>query len=126
MEQREQEFLEYVQSGGQVEATDWMPDEYRARLRKFVEMHANSAERATSRAACGGQIEKTTSLRATSTTEPASSSPAASARARVSSLRPSDAQTTRTPCPRRTAPTAAPISPGCSRPTVPRATRLAP
>ena len=38
----EQEFLEYVQSGGQVEATDWMPDEYRARLRKFVEMHANS------------------------------------------------------------------------------------
>ncbi|HSC50865.1 MAG TPA: 1,2-phenylacetyl-CoA epoxidase subunit PaaA, partial [Gaiellaceae bacterium] len=42
MEQREQEFLEYVQGGGQVEATDWMPDEYRARLRKFVEMHANS------------------------------------------------------------------------------------
>src|SRR5690348_931528 len=42
MAQREDEFLEYVQSGGQVEATDWMPDEYRARLRKFVEMHANS------------------------------------------------------------------------------------
>ena len=38
----EQEFLEHVQSGGQVEAGDWMPDEYRARLRKFVEMHANS------------------------------------------------------------------------------------
>ena len=39
---REQEFLEYVQAGGQVEAHDWMPDEYRRRLIKFVEMHANS------------------------------------------------------------------------------------
>ena len=39
---RTQEFVEYVQSGGQVEATDWMPDEYRRRLIKFVEMHANS------------------------------------------------------------------------------------
>src|SRR5918911_5619102 len=38
----EQEFLEYVQSGGQVEATDWMPDEYRAKLIKFIEMHGNS------------------------------------------------------------------------------------
>ncbi len=38
----EQAFLEYVQSGGQVEATDWMPDEYRARLIKFIEMHGNS------------------------------------------------------------------------------------
>ena len=38
----EQEFLEYVQEGGQVEVGDWMPDEYRARLVKFVEMHANS------------------------------------------------------------------------------------
>jgi ring-1,2-phenylacetyl-CoA epoxidase subunit PaaA len=38
----EAEFLEHVQSGGQVETGDWMPDEYRARLRKFVEMHANS------------------------------------------------------------------------------------
>ena len=28
--------------GGQVEATDWMPDEYRARCIKFIEMHANS------------------------------------------------------------------------------------
>src|SRR5436853_575869 len=42
MEQREREFLEYVQGGGQVEAGDWMPDEYRARLRKFIEMHGNS------------------------------------------------------------------------------------
>jgi ring-1,2-phenylacetyl-CoA epoxidase subunit PaaA len=39
---RTQEFLEYVQSGGQVETTDWMPEEYRKRLIKFIEMHANS------------------------------------------------------------------------------------
>jgi ring-1,2-phenylacetyl-CoA epoxidase subunit PaaA len=39
---RTQEFLEHVQAGGQVEAGDWLPDEYRARLLKFVEMHANS------------------------------------------------------------------------------------
>ena len=38
----EEEFLDYVQSGGVVEVDDWMPDEYRARLVKFVEMHANS------------------------------------------------------------------------------------
>ena len=31
-----------MQSGGQVETDDWMPDEYRARLRKFIEMHGNS------------------------------------------------------------------------------------
>src|SRR5919197_4158649 len=42
MEPREQQFLEYVQGGGQVETADWMPDEYRARLIKFIEMHANS------------------------------------------------------------------------------------
>ena len=38
----EQEFLEYVHAGGQVEVGDWMPDEYRSRLVKFVEMHAGS------------------------------------------------------------------------------------
>ena len=42
MDTRTQEFLEYVQSGGQVETGDWMPDEYRARLIKFIEMHGNS------------------------------------------------------------------------------------
>ena len=36
------EFLEYVQGGGQVETGDWMPDEYRARLIKFIEMHGSS------------------------------------------------------------------------------------
>src|SRR3970040_3152893 len=39
---RTQEFLEYVQSGGQVETGDWMPDEYRSKLVKFIEMHGNS------------------------------------------------------------------------------------
>jgi ring-1,2-phenylacetyl-CoA epoxidase subunit PaaA len=38
----EQALLEYVQDGGQVEATDWLPDEYRAKLVKFIEMHGNS------------------------------------------------------------------------------------
>ncbi len=38
----EAEFLEHVQSGGLVETGDWMPDEYRARLIKFIEMHGNS------------------------------------------------------------------------------------
>jgi ring-1,2-phenylacetyl-CoA epoxidase subunit PaaA len=38
----DQEFLEYVQSGGQVETGDPIPDEYRARLVKFIEMHGNS------------------------------------------------------------------------------------
>jgi len=42
MTEREQAFLEYVQSGGQVEAGDWMPDDYRAKLIKFIEMHGNS------------------------------------------------------------------------------------
>ena len=42
MSAREHEFLEYVQGGGQVETSDWMPDEYRARLIKFIEMHGNS------------------------------------------------------------------------------------
>ena len=39
---RTQEFLEYVQSGGQVETDDWLPDEYRSKLVKFIEMHGNS------------------------------------------------------------------------------------
>jgi ring-1,2-phenylacetyl-CoA epoxidase subunit PaaA len=38
----ETEFLEYVQSGGQVEQGDWMPDDYRSKLIKFIEMHGNS------------------------------------------------------------------------------------
>ena len=42
MDGQTREFLEHVQAGGQVEVSDWMPDEYRSRLVKFVEMHANS------------------------------------------------------------------------------------
>jgi ring-1,2-phenylacetyl-CoA epoxidase subunit PaaA len=38
----EHEFVEYVQGGGQVETGDPMPDEYRAKLIKFIEMHGNS------------------------------------------------------------------------------------
>src|SRR4028118_1512773 len=40
--QTEAEFREFVQSGGQVETGDWMPDDYRSKLIKFIEMHANS------------------------------------------------------------------------------------
>jgi ring-1,2-phenylacetyl-CoA epoxidase subunit PaaA len=42
MTPREQEFLDYVQSGGQVETDDWLPEDYRAKLIKFIEMHGNS------------------------------------------------------------------------------------
>ena len=35
-------FYAHVGSGGKVEADDWMPDDYRAAILKFVEMHANS------------------------------------------------------------------------------------
>ncbi len=38
----EQAFLAYVQAGGEVEAGDWLPDGYRAKLVKFIEMHGNS------------------------------------------------------------------------------------
>jgi ring-1,2-phenylacetyl-CoA epoxidase subunit PaaA len=38
----EQAFLEYVQGGGQVEVDDWLPEDYRAKLIKFIEMHGNS------------------------------------------------------------------------------------
>ena len=39
---RVQEFNRHVASGGKVEATDWMPEEYRRAVGRFVEMHANS------------------------------------------------------------------------------------
>ena len=35
-------FEEHVTRGGKVEATDWMPGEYRTQVLRFVEMHANS------------------------------------------------------------------------------------
>jgi ring-1,2-phenylacetyl-CoA epoxidase subunit PaaA len=41
-DERYRHFEEHVTSGGKVEATDWMPDEYRTAVLRFVEMHANS------------------------------------------------------------------------------------
>jgi ring-1,2-phenylacetyl-CoA epoxidase subunit PaaA len=39
---RVQEFNQHAAAGGKVEATDWMPEEYRRAVCRFVEMHANS------------------------------------------------------------------------------------
>src|SRR6188508_157435 len=36
------EFTRFVQKGGKIEAGDWMPEDYRKGVLKFVEMHANS------------------------------------------------------------------------------------
>jgi ring-1,2-phenylacetyl-CoA epoxidase subunit PaaA len=41
-DERYRHFEEHVLAGGKVEATDWMPDEYRTQVLRFVEMHANS------------------------------------------------------------------------------------
>jgi ring-1,2-phenylacetyl-CoA epoxidase subunit PaaA len=35
-------FNEHIENGGKVEAEDWMPDDYRKGVLKFIEMHANS------------------------------------------------------------------------------------
>jgi ring-1,2-phenylacetyl-CoA epoxidase subunit PaaA len=41
-DERAQTFYAHVMNGGKVEADDWIPDDYRAAVLKFVEMHANS------------------------------------------------------------------------------------
>ena len=41
-DERYAHFEEHVVAGGKIEATDWMPDEYRTAVLRFVEMHANS------------------------------------------------------------------------------------
>jgi len=41
-DERSRHFEEHVAAGGKVEATDWMPEEYRTQVLRFVEMHANS------------------------------------------------------------------------------------
>ncbi len=41
-QQKYEQFVAHVQKGGKVEAGDWMPEEYRKAVLKFVEMHANS------------------------------------------------------------------------------------
>jgi ring-1,2-phenylacetyl-CoA epoxidase subunit PaaA len=35
-------FRAHIEQGGKVEAEDWMPDDYRRGVLKFIEMHANS------------------------------------------------------------------------------------
>jgi ring-1,2-phenylacetyl-CoA epoxidase subunit PaaA len=40
--ERLEAFKAHIAAGGKVEATDWMPDEYRNALIRFIEMHANS------------------------------------------------------------------------------------
>src|SRR6266487_4408657 len=40
--ERAQAFYRHVASGGKVEVGEWMPDDYRRAVRRFVEMHANS------------------------------------------------------------------------------------
>ncbi|MBH8606378.1 1,2-phenylacetyl-CoA epoxidase subunit PaaA [Thermoactinomyces sp. CICC 10521] len=42
MDHRTEEFVERIRRGGKVEATDWMPDEYRKLLIKLIHMHAVS------------------------------------------------------------------------------------
>jgi ring-1,2-phenylacetyl-CoA epoxidase subunit PaaA len=41
-EQRLAEFEARIEAGDKIEAEDWMPDDYRAGVLKFIEMHANS------------------------------------------------------------------------------------
>ncbi len=41
-EERYDAFVAHVHQGSKVEARDWMPDEYRSSVLRFVEMHANS------------------------------------------------------------------------------------
>jgi ring-1,2-phenylacetyl-CoA epoxidase subunit PaaA len=41
-DERHELFERHVTGGGKVEARDWMPDEYRTQVLRFVEMHANS------------------------------------------------------------------------------------
>jgi len=41
-DERYRHFEAHVIGGGKVESTDWMPDEYRTQVLRFVEMHANS------------------------------------------------------------------------------------
>src|SRR3970282_1730905 len=40
--ERAEAFYAHVAGGGKVEPDDWMPDDYRAAVLKFVEMHAHS------------------------------------------------------------------------------------
>jgi ring-1,2-phenylacetyl-CoA epoxidase subunit PaaA len=41
-EEKLQAFNDHIAAGGKIEAEDWMPDDYRKGVLKFIEMHANS------------------------------------------------------------------------------------
>ena len=41
-EEKLERFNEHIADGGKVETQDWMPDDYRRGVLKFIEMHANS------------------------------------------------------------------------------------
>ena len=41
-EEKLADFNSHIAAGGKVEAEDWMPDDYRKGVLKFIEMHANS------------------------------------------------------------------------------------
>ena len=41
-EEKLAQFEANIEAGGKVEAEDWMPDDYRNGVLKFIEMHANS------------------------------------------------------------------------------------
>ena len=41
-DERFEHFVAHIEAGGKIEAGDWMPDEYRTSVLRFVEMHANS------------------------------------------------------------------------------------
>jgi len=41
-EERQAEFMAHIERGGKVEASDWMPDEYRTAMIRFMQMHALS------------------------------------------------------------------------------------
>ena len=41
-EEKLAQFTEHIESGGKVETQDWMPDDFRRGVLKFIEMHANS------------------------------------------------------------------------------------
>jgi ring-1,2-phenylacetyl-CoA epoxidase subunit PaaA len=41
-EEKLQAFNDHIAGGGRIEAEDWMPDDYRKGVLKFIEMHANS------------------------------------------------------------------------------------
>src|SRR5205823_4792305 len=93
---------------------------------KVPPKRAAATSRATTGALAGGHTDRMISLsRASRTSVSTSSRPSATARRRVASPRPADAQITREPPARAAAATELPISPGCRIPIVVTAASLA-